>query len=365
VAVLDDGGQVLPDTVTLARGSGIPVLRFAGDAGTTEIGPVFYENWTPCVSCFRAGYGVLGEAACAEHVPSELTAALVAAEIVTTLAQVGGSPRPWRMTRVRRSAWHTEAFDMLPGIGCATCGHAAPPSDAGEAGAAALAYEWQHEIRPGPLSAPKTSTRERRLRIAALQFERDVFPPAPARDLGGEFSGGAALLAELLARTAGRRMPSGDGRAMDRWAPSGGNLGSVQLYIATERDLFGLPGTLFRYDDLGHRIVAVRADPIPLDSLLSSGVGLDSRDVVLIFVASVSRIANKYEEFAPRLSHLDTGCAALQLSVAAAARDVAVSFAAGWRPGLVGLLELEPDGEVVTAVAVVDGTSLEGTVSCR
>jgi hypothetical protein len=79
----------------------------------------------------------------------------------------------------------------------------------------------------------------------------------------------------------------------------------------------------------------------------------------------VSRIANKYEEFAPRLSHLDTGCAALQLSVAAAARDVAVSFAAGWRPGLVGLLELEPDGEVVTAVAVVDGTSLEGTVSCR
>ncbi|MBV9451291.1 MAG: nitroreductase family protein [Streptosporangiaceae bacterium] len=365
VAVLDDGGPALAGTVMLTRGSGVPVLRFADGADNTEIGPVFYDGWTPCVRCFRAGYADLGGAALGSRVPSGVTAALLTAEIMMALAHTGNPSRPWRMTRVTRPAWRTESFDVLPATGCAACGCAAPPAGTGTAEALALAYEWQHHIRPAVLTKPKIRTRDGLRRIAALQHERDPFPPAPARDLGGELSAGAGRLAELLACTAGFRTPPPGERLMARWAPSGGNLGSVQLYVVTERDLFGLPGTLFRYDDLGHRILPVRADRVPLDSLLAARTGCGPRDVALIFVVSVSRIAHKYEEFALRLSHLDTGCAALQLSVAAAARGVAVSFAPSWSAGLFDLLELEAGGELVTAVAVVDGASLEGATSCR
>lgn len=365
VAVCDDGGPVLAHIVAVTRGSAIPVLRFASYGDVTETGPVFYDDRTACVRCFRAGYrdagiGPVGTAPSGLEL-SGMTAALVTAEIVLMLTRAGASPPPWRLTRVMQASWSADSFDVLPRAGCASCGCAARGA-AGAAGAIALANEWQHEIWPEALRTPRIRSRERLRLIEALQHQRDPFPPAPARELDGRLSRAATRLAELLALAGGRRTPAVPGRAMDRWTPSGGNLGSVQLYIAAERDLFGLPGTLFRYDDLGHRVFPVRADHIPLDSLLSPGPS--PLDVALIFTASVSRAARKYGDFALRLSHLDTGCAALQLAVAAATSDVRLSFAPAWRPGLPALLELEPGGELVTAIAVVDGTSLEGDVPC-
>jgi len=367
IAVLDDGSQNLAGAVLLTRGSGIAVLRFAGDADITEIGPVFYDGWAPCVGCFRSGYADSGAGVSAAQRPSDLVAALVTAEILAALAQVTTPARPWRMRRTSSCTWRTEWFDMVPGTGCRACGHGAPPAHTSAEGALALAYEWQHEIPPTALSVSALRTREQQRRIIALHHERDSFPPVPARDLAGGLAGSALLLAGLLARTAGLRTPPASGRPVDRWAPSGGNLGSVQLYVATERDLFGLPGTLFRYDDLGHRILPVRADRIPLHTLLA-GTGLSAGpfDVVLVFVASVRRIARKYDEFAARLSYLDAGCAALQLSVAATARGITASFAASWSTGVAELLELEPDdGEMVTAIAVLHGNWPEGTAACH
>jgi SagB-type dehydrogenase family enzyme len=363
VAVLDDDGRALADAVTLSRGLGIPVLRFACGADAVETGPVFLGGWTSCVPCFRAGYVTASSGEPCAPEPSGLAAALVTAEIMARLGHTGAPSQPWRLTRVIASTWRTESFDLLPATGCPACGHTAPPADTGAAAAAALGYEWQHEARPAVLMAPRIRTRDRIRRLAVLQQERDPFPPAPARKLDGELAGCAARLAEILARTAGLRKLPAAGSFVDRWAPSGGNLGSVQLYVAAERNLFGLPGTLFRYDDLGHRVLSVRADRVPPDSLLT-GTGVAPGDVLVVFVASVGRISAKYEDFALRLSHLDAGCAALQLTVSAATRGVRTWFAAGWSPALAGLLELDPDGELVTAIAVLDADSLDGDATC-
>jgi hypothetical protein len=105
---------------------------------------------------------------------------------------------------------------------------------------------------------------------------------------------------------------------------------------------------------------------VPMDRVLPGGdLGSGAPDLVVVLVASISRIGRKYDEFALRISHLDAGCAALQLSVAAAARHVSVSFASAWNADLASLLELEPDGEVVTAVAALSRLNPEGTVLCR
>lgn len=364
LVVYDDGGQALADAVALSQGFGIPVLRFSGGAGIAEIGPVFLGGWTACVACFRAGYAAASGGIPGRPEPSGLAAALVTAEIMARLGGIGAPSQPWQMTRVIGSSWRTESFDQLPGNGCTACGHAASRADAEADTAVALCYEWQHEFRPGVLMTSRIRARERVRKIAALQREREPFTPAPAWELDSGLTGRPARLAEILARTAGRRMPPEAGLPVDRWAPSGGNLGSVQLYVAAEHDLFGLPGTLFRYDDLGHRVLPVRADSIP-PARLVTGTGLGPHDVLVIFVASIGRIAVKYDEFALRLSQLDAGCAALQLAVAAAARGLVVSFTAGWSPDLAGLLELDPVAELVTAVAVLDGASLDGATSCQ
>jgi SagB-type dehydrogenase family enzyme len=366
VTVLDDGGTALADTVQLMHGSGVPVLRFSGDAGVTEIGPVFCDDWTVCLGCFRSGHPGMPSGVSAAPKPPKVMAALVTDEIIAWLAHTSASARPWRITRVTDSTWRTERFDVTSETGCQACGHAAPPAGASTAAALALAYERHHEIRPVQLSVPRASSRARAHRISALQDERDPLPAAPARDLNEGLSAGSAVIADILARVAGRRKPPGSGRVMDRWAPSGGNLGSVQLYIAAEDDPFNLPGTLFRYDDIGHRILPVRADRVPMDRVLPGcNVSSGPPDLVMVFVASVSRIGRKYDEFALRISHLDAGCAALQLSVAAAARHVSVSFASAWSADLACLLELEPGSEIVTAVAALSRLSRERTVLCR
>lgn len=347
-AVFDDDATALADVVRLLRGTGIPVLRFCGDASTTEVGPVFFDDWTACLRCFRsAHHRVTGTRV------SGVTAALTTASIVASLTGTGATGRPWRMTRIDSRDWTSQILDVVPEPGCADGPHAGPPAAASAEEALVFAYEWQHEKRPAVLTAPVNLTREQERRLFALTTERDPYPPAPARELGGEAGPELAVLADILARTAGFRESPPAGPRAKRWAPSGGNLGSVQLYIAAEHDIFGLPGTLFRYDDLKHRVLPVRADRIPLDAVLPAESLATDTGVLVIFVASVGRLARKYDEFALRLAHLDAGCAALQFAATALSRKAAVSFTYAWHPGLDGLLELNPDDEVVTAVAVL------------
>lgn len=234
------------------------------------------------------------------------------------------------------------------------------------------------------LEADSVSTPAEQGRLTALQRLRDSFAYAPRRQLpvhssswlpqtaAGSVRGpDESVLAAILARTAGFRPATNaaDRTPGSRWAPSGGNMASVAVYFSTEADPFALPGTIFRYDDIEHQVLSIRSDRITLARILE-GTDLDAEhtDVAIMLVGTVGRLRKKYGDFAWRLTHLDAGCAALQLRLVAADYGLRATFASSWPAELADLLELDPVREMVTAVAGIcaePGPHTEGLSPCQ
>jgi SagB-type dehydrogenase family enzyme len=297
---------------------------------------------------------------------------LVTSALLSVLTGQAAPSPPRRLTKITLPGPVVELYEVLPDPECAVCVGGTPPGD--EESTMVLGYEWR--VRKVALSAERAEapTPAKQALLASLQRQRDAFPGFPSRQLPdppGPRRPGAAdrrrvdepAVAGVLARTAGFRGPGNS-----RWAPSGGNMGSVAVYLVTERDLFGLPGTIFRYLDTGHEVVSVQRDPVALADFLE-GTDLDpSRTAVAIaLVGEAGRLSQKYEDFAWRLTHLDSGCAALQLHLAAACYGLSATFAARWPARLGEMLELERRSEVVTAIAgLEDNEALpEGDPRCR
>jgi SagB-type dehydrogenase family enzyme len=376
-AVFDDPAdeQMLDLLVSAFQDRDVPVLRFSRTVNSVEVGPVFSGIETACVRCFRrsrlpdARNSLLpgaGEPGTAEI---GVLACLVVSALLGLLARQG-PPVPWR--RVARTVWPgpiTELYDVVPDLECASCAGGTPPPD--RAARELLGYEWRMGKLPPSLEPDSVLTPAAQTRLAALQQARDSFAYAPRHKLPVQPDHGVprtaesaccldeATLAAILAYTAGFRPAIGTaGHALrSRWAPSGGSMASVTLYLGTEMDLFGSPGTIFRYDDIEHEVISLCADRVALTQILD-GTDLDPAraDVVLVLVGAVGRLREKYDDFAWRLTHLDTGCAALQLQLVAAGYGLRVTFASAWPAQLAELLELDPLREVVTAVASVSAT---------
>nr|WP_232326411.1 nitroreductase family protein [Microbispora sp. ATCC PTA-5024] len=148
-------------------------------------------------------------------------------------------------------------------------------------------------------------------------------------------------VAGLLSRVAGRRSEPGR-----RWAPSGGNLGSVELYVLSRRGSF-------RYDDEAHALIA--CGPTPIEAPIEPAPGA----LHIVMVGRVDRLSPKYGPFAHRLAHLDAGCAATQLVAIARAYGLDVTFVGGRDDRLSAALGLRPPAVVMTAIALVQGKEHE------
>jgi len=177
------------------------------------------------------------------------------------------------------------------------------------------------------------------------------------------------LWATLLRQTAGFHAASVASSAVSphRWAPSGGGLASVELFVIDEAGMAGLPGTVFRYDDLTHSLLAVRDDHIELAQVVE-GTDLESTEAmaVTVFVAAHNRLATKYREYAYRVDHLDAGCASTQFTAVARVHGLAPRFATRWDGRIAEVLGLARDDQFVTAVAALHAPTPhpEGT-TCR
>jgi nitroreductase len=126
------------------------------------------------------------------------------------------------------------------------------------------------------------------------------------------------------------------------------------VYVIADDAVFDLPGTVVRYDDLTDEAVTVHADRVSVARCLDgTGLSADGVEAVVVLVAAARRLANKYGWFAYRLAHLDAGCATVSFAAAAASRGLSTCFASGWPDELAELLELEPEREVITAVASI------------
>jgi len=355
----------------ICTAAGAPLLRCALGASDVEVGPVFISGYTACVECFRLGQQDETESKTEPHTETAvgILAGLAVTEILASVTgAVSGIRR--RLVRLALPDWSTESFDVVPDRDCRSCWGGQPPND--DASYAAEVSEWRGEPPPPEAPIAIIHARAEAERLTALQTQRASFPSSPRQPRPGSTTEQSAptiavTLGAIMNRIAGYQEladPSGERTSLRRWAPSGGNVASVEVFAVTRPGVFDLPGTVFKYDDVGDQIVAVRADEIPLAAALAgTGLACDATDAVLVLTAATARLAGKYESFAWRLAHLDAGCAATQLSLVATHHGLTVRFAGGWDPGLADLLEIEPDRQVVTAVA---GIRLAGEdMSCH
>jgi len=347
-----------------------PVLRFSGTGDWAEVGPAFCGPSTACIDCFRrgqlAGWGQAepaGGRPTGTEPSSAALAGLLASLATSALLGIltGQAPEPplRQVTRVVLSGLAIESLNVTADPECVRCAGGTPPAD--RAVRDLLAYEWQSARGAPWLEPADATTPARRDRIIALPRERDGFPGYPRHSLPDRAAGPRpahgiteTVLAELMARVGGFAPATADSPegADHRWAPSGGNLGSVVIYLITDLDLFGLPGTIFRYDDLQHEVMGVRADRVGVPAFLrATDLDAGGHGAVVVLVAQVGRLRQKYGDFAWRLAHLDAGCAALQLRLVAESYGLLATFASSWPAELAELLDLDKQEEAVTAIA--------------
>lgn len=373
------------DLMARCAGRPVPVLRFAAGPAGAEIGPLFFDGHAACAACFRrgqcgrtwAGLALDTAAGCSGAVydgaAASLAGSLAVTEILAVATRLTRPLVPGRMLRLTYGDLKITAVDVSPDADCLLCG--GPPDDA-----AALVemYEYSMALRPAKLAWPAAETPAHQELLASLQSQRASYPWAPRYQLPaagvpladpqaepGDRSP-AARIGSLMQAVAGTRAAADDGTwpspevsaFRSRWVPTGGNLASVELFAITGSQVFDLPGSVFKYDDLEHAVVSVRRDAVILRELIAATDLPEERvDLLLVFVAALGRLQKKYGEFCLRLAHLDAGCAAVQLAVAAPAMGLETAFAASWTPEVASELELDSETELVTAIA---GITIQG-----
>lgn len=376
-AVLDSSNdtEALDKVTDICRASRIPVLRFAAGPGYLEVGPLFHADEGACSSCFVRGYRAMSWPVAGEYPQSQsaaptalapdLVAALVTGELLAVTAQLTPPVAPGRMYRFRTPNYAASVYDVLPDSGCADCGPYLPADDTARH---VEAYERQVRLRPAELKWRGESSESTNQLAVDLQLKRDRMPSSPRQQLPdvdvisacasshGSRSLDDVLIAGLVRGTAGFRDEGSRedcGVVRPRWVPSGGNVGSVEIYLVSDDQLFNLPGTIYKYDDINHQVVSITKNPVPIARILAAtDLALSACDLVLVMTGAVGRLSQKYGEFGLRLAHLDAGCAALQLTSLAAVAGLTVSFASEWSHELADVLELQPH-DVVTAIAAV------------
>ena len=371
--------SVLDDTVAWCESREIPVLRTAAAPGSVQVGPCFWPGVTACADCLRRGLREAGWAADGDpdDVTCEFWCGLVMAGLLALIIRLPAMTPPRVMTRFDVTGWASDRRLVVPYADCSACAvHWRASTGAGTAGT----YEWSMSRAPRRLQAGADTSPGRRREIGGIAGDRPGFashprrplPPAPAA-LTGSFGPPAphdrtpevdeTVLGDLLRRTAGRRTGPADGTAQ-RWTASGGDFGSVECYLVTEPGLFGLPGTVLRYQDMDDEVVAVRPDCVPPADLLSgTDLAAERFAAVFVLVAAGRRLAGKYRTFAHRLAHLDAGCAATQLAALARGHGTEVVFASEWAEDVAEVLCLAPGDQYVTAIAGI-AHRMEGT-TCR
>ncbi|MGW2089268.1 nitroreductase family protein [Streptomyces sp. NPDC001880] len=369
--VCDDASARLDEAGRAGAAGGFEVLRYAirdsADAtAAIEIGPRFLPGHTACTSCFRAGHE---QAFPADRVPSPLppatvdpVAGLVADQVTAVLAGTA-QPLPRRdLRRLTVPDLTTRTLAVVPEPGCPHCG----PIGAGAEREPDTA-EWLLQAAPAERFAAG---------MGVTPFEPPVVPeletspryplPAPVTAACSPGVLDEQAVSVLLSLTAGLRGtgPAGGtpeeagpgGGLRRRWAPSGGNLGSVRIFLLTEAPLSPLPGTVFAYDGEAGELIAARCDTPPLSELLA-GTALAGRpvDAALVFTGALHRLRGKYRVFSPRLAHLDTGCAMAQAALLAAELGLRADLVAGDTGGLVEHLDLDPADRLVTGIIGIYG----------
>jgi SagB-type dehydrogenase family enzyme len=363
--ITDDTGRT-EKAFDRCRELGIPALRAAAFGDHIELGPCFLDGLAICAECLRRARAAANWPStpdASDAAVASVLAGLISLEAVTF---AGGLPylrHPQIVSRIDARECKADNRLLVREEGCPRCGDLLPP---GIDQRTELVLAYEESMAPSGPAPEQTLVglgrieEARRHRPALTAHPALPLPAAqgPAGTFGAPSEGepaelDAGVIGEIARRVAGRRAEPRDS-ADQRWAPTGGNMASVELYVGCEAGFDGLPGTLFRYDDIGHRLIAVSRAPAGSFEL-SAATDLAGLPVETFFVlvAAVDRLSVKYGDFAYRLAALDAGCATTQLTAVCHGYGRSLVFASRWDERLAQVLRMGPDDRFVTAVAGV------------
>jgi SagB-type dehydrogenase family enzyme len=351
-----------------------------------DIGPMFNRREVPCYRCFyhvhsRNDHHGSSEDEKPSSEDMQFWVSMVATELVYFLSRIAPLPPAGALRRydLEHSSSKTLRFPGIPG--CCRCRplyidaqtHVSVPQGVIDT---ALVFEEYVSTRSRPLATARTSETEsattldltkqtKRLpNCQQYNLARDL--PALRRSILdaslGDVSGAQTLrlneLAAMLLMTAGIRSSRNHEDTVKRWAATGGNLGSVELFVAV-RDVDGLSPGYYFYQPREHSLAHLRrrSRMLPIEEFMSRTISGDSAnlpDALVLFTAAYHRVSLKYGPFGYRLINLDAGVALSQLHLLARCMGLRSHTAVRWADDLIeDQLRLESMSEQSTAVALI------------
>ncbi|MFI1470978.1 nitroreductase family protein [Streptomyces wuyuanensis] len=361
VAIDEDGRTDLRGTARSCENRRIPMVPAHLNGTTLDIGPYIDPEFT--VTYDEAERQRSAEiplpnpnSVADDNAVRTMVTALITGQVTAIASRVGAASVLRGMVRTDLDSWRQDMYVMAP-----------VPDRTGSRGALtaadvplALAFETSVAFPPRKLLNPRDHQMHYKPGNIALQHESKRWPSArtielprtgihPQTPLEPQTATsctrvGLPHLASLLLLAAGRREDTRPGPSVPRWAPTGGNLGSVTVH-AVVRDVEGVPAGVWGYDSAAHRLARL-PEAVDLPSLPDNDAA-----ATLVLTGSLARVASKYSTFAWRIVHLDAGVAVAQL------RHAARSFGLHARPldrwddlALATVLDLDLDAEPVTGV---------------
>jgi SagB-type dehydrogenase family enzyme len=368
------GGDGVPDGIAelaeeCAR-SRIPFLPVRLSEDVLELGPYLDPDFT-------AGFDEAERqrrAAPATDEPAQLerglrlrlAAGLTAGQVSALLSRVGSVPVLRGLMRVDLVRWEHSLHVVAP-IPDTPPGPRVTTTRAGVP--LAVAFETSVGFTPRRLLNPRAHQVHYKPGNLALQHEFKRWPSARQLPLGAgaaptgplpaaedfldgtRFTGTVRVdhLGTLLQRGAGRRPGPNPERKVQRWAPNGGNLGSVQLHVLA-RSVEGLESGRWGYVSGEHRLAHLGADT----ELGWGDEETRSAPLAIVLTANLARVASKYYGFGWRVVHLDAGVAIAQMAYTAGCLGLTARPLDRWDDEhLADLFDLDLENEPVTGVLVV------------
>jgi SagB-type dehydrogenase family enzyme len=140
-----------------------------------------------------------------------------------------------------------------------------------------------------------------------------------------------------------------DGEFLERPVPSGGGLYPLELYVLAQR-IDGLPGGVWHYVPLGHKLEWILSDPLPRSLSAELFLGqpyLIDCSAIVVITAVVERSLWKYEDRGYRYILFEAGHVAQNLNLSAAALDLSSLNLGGFLDhDVLGLIGADSDTEI-------------------
>ncbi|WZX99233.1 SagB family peptide dehydrogenase [Bacillus sp. FSL W7-1360] len=369
---------------------GIPWMFSCVNGEKGVLGPYFEQGETACYQCFQNDYfGRETEDKNVAETPAEfidMWEQYISIELAYFLSRIVPAATDLNYITFHFADWLKEDQRVTRRPGCPRCfpvaGMSSQPPDLVTRFEHAIAFPSKHLINPKSHQVHyKTSnitlTHESKTYPSALNT---VLPDeANLPNVKGNFldqlynsdkqkSVESSLTLQSLSRVllsgAGQR-GAGDGKMStnqknQRWAPTGGNLGSVQIYVWV-RSVADIPANLYYYQPNGHMLsrVGAKLSTADVEETIKRSIFLPGENLpgaLVVLTGAYRRVASKYHAFAYRVIHLDAGVALAQMRAVSMGLGLEMRVQHHWNEQVIANdLDVNLLDEPITAAFVLSG----------